>query len=512
MCNLIIENRIDKFQFLDKALLEVRKSNNLSELKEQFEQFFTNSDTANFMAKMIKPTKRKRLKILDPGAGIGILTAALVINICNWKFKPKLVNAVLYELDINLNEHLRDVLEYCKHICKEYNIQFKYQIIQKDFIEQSVESIKKNTKQNFDCIIMNPPYRKINTGSKEKRMLLSVGIDCSNYYSAFVSLGKRHLKNKGQIVAITPRSFCNGAYFLEFRKDLLKDMKFQHIHLFHSRKSVFKEDEVLQENIIYNCVKDKRKKNNRILISHSSDNHFVDLQDNRVNLTEIIYPDDEEYIIHILRDEEEKQICDKMRKLPCTLRDLNIDVSTGPVVDFRIENGLLNKENVGNGVPIIFSEHISNGFINWPIKDVKKFNYIIPDKTNLSKLRLNGNYVLVKRMVSKEGKKRVVASIYMSEKFNTKLVGFDNKINYYNINKAGIDIEIARGLCIYLNSRFVDWYFRIISGSTQINATDLRNIRYPNIIELKELSRYFIDRLPEQNEIDSIVENIVLKG
>lgn len=497
--NLIRKTKANELNFLDNVLMVVRKNNTLSDLKEKFEQFFTDSTTADFMAKMFKPVKRKKITILDPGAGVGILSAALVINICSWKYKPSLIRVVLYEIDINLKEYLDKVVSYCNNICLKENIKFEYEIIQDDFIEQSIQNIKNNKINNFNYVIMNPPYKKINTDSKEKQMLLNIGIDCSNYYAAFVSLGKRYLKKNGQLVAITPRSFCNGTYFLEFRRDLFKDMRFEHIHLFHSRNSVFKEDDVLQENIIYNCIKSNIKKNGKILIYHSLDNNFSDLLNNKVNLNEILYPND-----------EEKEICEKMRKLPCALKDLKIEVSTGAIVDFRVEKNLLSKRVKKNSVPMIFSEHLSNGFINWPIKNAKKFNYIVVDKSNLSKLRENSNYVLVKRMVSKEEEKRIVASIYIGEKFNAKLVGFDNKINYYNFNKKGIDLKIARGLCVYLNSKFVDWYFRIISGSTQINANDLKNIRYPSLEQLKELSEHFTDILPEQKEIDKLVDNIVL--
>jgi adenine-specific DNA-methyltransferase len=40
----------------------------------------------------------------------------------------------------------------------------------------------------------------------------------------------------------------------------------------------------------------------------------------------------------------------------------------------------------------------------------------------------------------------------------------------------------------YLNSQEVDDYFRVFSGHTQVNATDLRRLRYPTIEQLKSMS------------------------
>ena len=71
-----------------------------------------------------------------------------------------------------------------------------------------------------------------------------------NLYTAFLGLVVALTKEGGEIVAIIPRSFCNGVYFRPFRKWLLRNVAIKHIHVFESRAKAFKEDEVLQENII----------------------------------------------------------------------------------------------------------------------------------------------------------------------------------------------------------------------------------------------------------------------
>lgn len=51
-------------------------------------------------------------------------------------------------------------------------------------------------------------------------------------------------------MAIIPRSFCNGPYYRPFREFVLKHAAIRHMHLFESRNKAFKDDDVLQENII----------------------------------------------------------------------------------------------------------------------------------------------------------------------------------------------------------------------------------------------------------------------
>ena len=51
-------------------------------------------------------------------------------------------------------------------------------------------------------------------------------------------------------MAIIPRSFCNGPYYRPFRDFILRRGALRHMHLFDSRNKAFKDDEVLQENVI----------------------------------------------------------------------------------------------------------------------------------------------------------------------------------------------------------------------------------------------------------------------
>src|SRR5439155_21029264 len=95
----------------------------------------------------------------------------------------------------------------------------------------------------------------INTDSETRRLLSGVGIETSNVYTAFLWLTVRLLEDGGELVAITPRSFCNGPYFTPFRKELIHSTALRRVHVFESRKRAFADDEVLQENIILHAVK-----------------------------------------------------------------------------------------------------------------------------------------------------------------------------------------------------------------------------------------------------------------
>jgi adenine-specific DNA-methyltransferase len=65
-------------------------------------------------------------------------------------------------------------------------------------------------------------------------------------------------------------------------------------------------------------------------------------------------------------------------------------------------------------------------------------------------------------------------------------VGFENHLNVIHRNRQGLPVAVARGLVAYLNSQAVDDYFRTFSGHTQVNATDLRRLRYPSLEQLEQ--------------------------
>ncbi|MDQ3816983.1 MAG: hypothetical protein M3362_04740 [Acidobacteriota bacterium] len=67
---------------------------------------------------------------------------------------------------------------------------------------------------------------------------------------------------------------------------------------------------------------------------------------------------------------------------------------------------------------------------------------------------------------------------------------------------------MAKGLATFVNSTVVDSYFRQFNGHTQVNATDLRSLKYPTITELERLGREVGDVFPEQNELDRLVNEV----
>ncbi|MGH9202879.1 MAG: hypothetical protein ACRD2A_16770 [Vicinamibacterales bacterium] len=98
-----------------------------------------------------------------------------------------------------------------------------------------------------------------------------------------------------------------------------------------------------------------------------------------------------------------------------------------------------------------------------------------------------GYYVVTKRFSSKEERRRLVAAVYDPDLVDAPNVGFENHINYFHRDGHGLAKDEAYGLAAFLNSEPIDRYFRQFNGHAQVNANDLRSLRYPRREALRDL-------------------------
>lgn len=266
-------------------------------------QFLTPASVATFMAGMIE-SRGPVLRVLDPGAGAGSLSAALVAAMCRKPQRPAMIALTVYEIDPMLIDHLRSTLDLCRIASEEAGIHFEAQIVTEDFLEAGASSLAGDLftpprEQQFDCAILNPPYRKIRTESHERKLLRAIGLETSNLYAGFLAVTAMLLAPGGEMVAITPRSFCNGPYFEPFRRFFLREMRFRRVHVFDTRDRAFADDEVLQENIVFRAER-TMDTGPDVLVSSSLDPHQSNLRTRIIKHTDLVRPGDPHAFIHIV--------------------------------------------------------------------------------------------------------------------------------------------------------------------------------------------------------------------
>ncbi len=480
------------------------------ETRSALGQFMTPAPVASFMASLFRKPSSKTIKLLDPGAGVGSLTAAFIEKICQNENRPETLSVTAYEVDSVLINYLNSTLKSCRKKCADWGIEFDYEIAQNDFICSTAEMLNDDLfsfnqkRSTFTHVILNPPYKKINSDSQHRLLLRSIGIETSNLYTAFLSLAIKMLQKDGELVAIVPRSFCNGPYFKPFRRFLLKNMQLQHVHVFESRDQAFRDDEVLQENLIFHAI--KAREPGKVIISSSAGPEFDSLTIFEASCDQFVDMHDPDLIMHIVTSRLNQHVIERMQVFKQTLHDLKIEVSTGPVVDFRLSEHISEKPDA-RSVPLIYPAHFENFYVKWPKINGRKPN-AIADKKDVQKwLFPNGHYTLVRRFSAKEERRRIVAAIHAPQTVPAEKIGFENHLNVFHSHHRSLSPELAKGLAVYLNSTLVDMYFRQFNGHTQVNASDLRMLHYPDIQFLKNLGANVHDfKFPTQEEIDIELE------
>jgi len=476
--------------------------------RSELGQFMTPAPIARFMASLFEPVNDD-VRLLDAGAGVGSLAAGYVAAACAWKRKPKSIEATCYEVDPVMLAHLRRTMTACKTACDAAGIRFVGRIVEEDFIEAGARLLDASLfggggQPRFTAAILNPPYRKIHSESRERQFLRWAGVETTNLYTAFVALAVKLLEPAGQLVAITPRSFCNGPYFRPFRGLLLGATALRQVHVFESRDRAFSDDAVLQENVIFRAVRGAERGD--VTLSTSSDPSTEPVR-RVVPHDVVVLPSDPESFIHLAVSEADSAFAERMRSLPCALGDLGLQVSTGRIVEFRARE-FLRADPAPITVPLIYPAHFHGGFVAWPKLGGRKPNALTDEPRTQGLMVPKATYVLTKRFTSKEERRRIVAVVLDPARLpkDVKNVGIENHVNYYHANGVGLSTVLAKGLAAFLNSTLVDQFFRQFNGHTQVNAGDLRNLRYPSLKALSAMGRKVGKLMPDQDVVDKIVD------
>lgn len=433
-------------------------------------QFMTPTVIADFMASLFTQWPEK-VYLLDPGAGIGSLTEAFAEQFRRQAPRGATLEAHGYEVDPILRGYLQEHMGDIGKRFRDQGQRFRGIAHDRDFIHEA-SFLSGMGSPRFTHAILNPPYKKIGNASEYRRLLRAAGLETGNLYSAFLGLTIALMADGGEMVAIVPRSFCNGTYFRPFRRFLLERTAITHLHVFESRSSAFKDDEVLQENLIIRLVRGAKPQS--VAVSFSQDAHFTDFESLEVPFAEIVHPEDSNEFIRIPdgRDHQSGALFSH------TLADLGLTVSTGPVVDFRVRaHAQSNPE--GDYAPLFYAHHFPNGRLQWPMAH-KKPNALGLHQDTRKWLMPRGFYTLTKRFSAKEERRRLVAFVINPNDMPQPLYGFENHLNVFHHGKTGLPEDLARGLAVFLNSTVADQIFRTFSGHTQVNAGDLRALRYPD--------------------------------
>ena len=451
-------------------------------------QYFTPMWVARMMASMV-PVTPERLRLLDPGAGAGTLFTALAARCLAQARPPRSLAVTAFEIDGGLRPFLRRSADAVREACGSQSIPCSVDLRFEDFTEScSLDALGHlfSEPETYDAAILNPPYAKLSSDSDLRARLDELGIAAPNLYAAFLGLALRVVRPGGTVAAIVPRSFCNGAYFGRFRRYLLGAASVRQVHLFTRRDKAFGEDAVLQENVVL-ALRRGAERRGFVSLSFSDGADGDPGWSRKTRMADVVRRDDADLFVHIPDGRWSVGLARAMHSLPSGLRSLGIEVSTGPVVGFRMKRWFTEPNGDGSA-PLLHPANLRGLSVRWPVNGKKAQALDRRPETDRA-LIPRGWYVAARRFTSKEEPRRIVASVIDPSRLPGEWIGLDNHLNYFHRAGAPLTRDFALGLATYLNTTLVDRYFRQFSGHTQVNATDLRKLGYPRAASLVALGK-----------------------
>ena len=434
-------------------------------------QFFTPIEIAVLMGSFVNNSSTS-IRILDPGCGTAILSSALIEHLTTNK-KLKSIDLVAYEIDKELAPLSKRVLEYIKEWLQSKKINFQYKLNTNDYVLENAHFLSENIKctleetELFDVIISNPHYFKLSIDDKRAVAAKAVVNGHPNIYGVFMAISAKLLKENGELIFITPRSYASGSYFKSFREYFFNIIEVDNVHLFVSRRETFIRDKVLQETVI---IKGRRNENTNPYhqVTVSSSHGLKDILTPEKKIFEqkvLIDLTSNEKIFYLPMNDFEESIINIFKNWNGNLNKYNIQISTGPVVGFRNKEYIHEKYRNGSIflVPLFWLHNIKQMVVEWPLPKPEKGQYVRNEKKSKSILIPNKDYILLRRFSSKEDKSRLIAAPYFSCFTKSEYIGVENKVNYIYRPKGYLAKDEIIGLSALLNSSLFNSFFKIFN-------------------------------------------------
>lgn len=423
-------------------------------------QFFTPLPIAKFMAKC-GAMQKDHISILEPGAGNGLLSSAL-ISYCVENDICRSFSIDYIENDATILPVLRQTARALEQYIYQQNANINIQIIPCNYLTEGTDDL-------YDIVICNPPYKKIRKESSEARSMEEYVHGQPNLYSLFMCKAINNLKDAGKFVFITPRSWTSGSYYKRARSFVLNSLNVSDLMLFEDRDNVFYGEDILQETLI--TIGTKNEIQSEYINIYHAGNLNQDVIPNQVPSASIKGIGRDNYLL-LPTNEHDLEVIQSMAIKTDTFESLGYCFKTGPVVEFRNKEALSIGKRDGY-IPMFRSANIVNGNFVFPAS-TNKAQYV--DGTKKKLLLSDMNTVFLRRLSAKEESRRLQSCVYYSSNENGH-ISVENHVNYLvHSDGSSLTEEEAEWIHGLLMSDEYDTYYRLINGSTQVNASEINQL------------------------------------
>ncbi|MBN2088837.1 Eco57I restriction-modification methylase domain-containing protein [candidate division KSB1 bacterium] len=367
--------------------------------------------------------------------------------------------------------------------------------------------------RNFDLILSIPPVYKISKLTTELKSINNIISGQANIFTFYLAITSKLLAENGQLIILTPEKFLSGFYFKNFRKWLLNHIKPAAIHLF--------QNDTILEDVILMFKKSQTDTTTVKINRYDAQNPIKSFS---LPVKSLLPARDPNKVIPLPLDFLEIEILHHIRSWKKRLSYIGLKVASGRIIPAEVKSLLkiLKKEDEKARKPLLWPDHLQNFSIMYPLENFKAPQTIRFATEAEKRFIKNQRYVMVKRIVTERHLRKVYAGYYAPALFESSLIALEKRLIYIWKVEGKLSLEESLGIMAILNSRIVNNYFRIISGTRPISAADIRVLPIPDyekiieigaaINQLKELNYHHIDHIVyEKLKIPSAIQHYLEK-
>lgn len=461
--------------------LALRHTNKLirrtvAETGERLGRFFTPPAAARELSLVLSVPPKEELRLLDAGAGTGILAVAAIEAILR-RGVAKRILLDAYETDARMLPVLADVLERVRRRARhDYGVKLIYTVHDADFLADAHGLAEpKHGGARYDIVLLSPPVGKPTAGSAAEvfcRRVLPRGTDLA---FLFAEAAAATLSDDGVMAAILPISFADSVNAAPLRARLFA----------RAPLTVLTLDVGSRGN--------RRDKTMLCLFNYGEEPPVLRVRvaegEGCRELAPIPYPVavfSEEYRILLVKSREDVALVTAMNEFPCRLADLGLTVHTGLAIETRYADCLRDSRADG-AVPLLHPAGIVDGQVQFPPKGRAK-PYIVPRIPSLASR--NRTMVLVKRVPSRSDGRHLVAGVYFSGQLpRDAMISTANKLNVIEGIGEEMDADLASGLAAVLSCSYYERYCSLTGSFATVNAAALSALPLPDRETLLAIGR-----------------------
>lgn len=430
-------------------------------------RFFTSRSAAAELALLLPAFEQEEIRILDAGAGTGILSAAAIEAVCK-QGNVRRIYLDAYENDERMLASLSDILERVRRLARhDYGVKLVVTVHPTDFLEDARGLAEpRGGGVRYDLVLLSPPVGVPEEGSAAEafcRRVLPRGTDLA---FLFAEAAAARLSEDGVMAAILPLSFADSVNAAPLRERL------------------FARAPLVSLTLDVGARGGRRDKTMLCLFRYGEEPPTLRVRvakgDGCEELPPIPYDVavfSSEYKVLLAKSREDVALVRAMNSFPCRLADLGLVVHTGLTIETRYPE-CMRTSREGGAVPLLHPAGLCDGRMQFPTPGREK-PYILPRIPSLA--AKNRTMVLVKRVPSRADGRHLVAGVYFSAQLpRDALISTANKLQVIEGAEEEMTADLASGLAAVLSCSYYERYCELTGSFKQVNAAALASLPLPD--------------------------------